>query len=136
LKGILVEFFGGGGGRIEVAIWDGAGELDRTAQLPTSTTPQSTSIRGGGGWNGQDMASRLRLYEGIFVDFSAGWGLRLSDFETRWPNAIEPPGPRQQQQTTQQSNNGRKGWGASGQGGLYGRPFGPPLFTMLLLYIC
>jgi hypothetical protein len=47
------------------------------------------------------MASRLRFYEGIFVDFSAGWGLKHSDFETRWPNAIKPPGPRQQQHNNQ-----------------------------------
>jgi hypothetical protein len=75
--GVAASFFEGdfglifwrGGGRIEVAIWDRAGELDRTARLPTSTTPQSTSIRGGGGWNGRDMASRLRFYEGIFVKF-------------------------------------------------------------------
>ena len=48
-KGILVGFFGKGGGRIEVVICDRAGELDRTAQSPTSTTPQSTSAREGGG---------------------------------------------------------------------------------------
>jgi hypothetical protein len=79
LKGILVEFFGEGG-RIEVAIWDGAGELDRTARLPTSTTPQSTSICGGGGWNGRDMASRLRFYEGIFVDFFGRVGFKAQRF--------------------------------------------------------
>ena len=27
--------------------------------------------------------------------------LRHSDFETRWPNAMEPPGPRQQQHNNQ-----------------------------------
>jgi hypothetical protein len=75
LKGILVEFLGGGG-RIEVAIWDGAGELDRTARSPTSTTQQSTSIRGVGGWNGWDMVSRLRFYEGIFVDFFGRVGFK------------------------------------------------------------
>ena len=42
-------FWLGGGGRIEVAICNQAGKLDRTTQLPTSTTLQSTSIRGGGG---------------------------------------------------------------------------------------
>ena len=66
----------GGGGRIEVAIWDGAGELDRTAWSPTSMTPQSTSIRGGGGWNSRDMASRLLFYEGIFVDFFGRVGFK------------------------------------------------------------
>ncbi len=80
LKGILIEFFGGGGGRIVVAIWDGAGELDRTARSPTSTTPQSTSIRGGGGWNGRDMASRLRFYEGIFVNFFSRVGFKAQRF--------------------------------------------------------
>ena len=61
MKGILVEFFGGGGGRIEVAIWDGAGEIDRTARSPTLMTPQSTSIHGGGGWNGRGMVWRLHF---------------------------------------------------------------------------
>ena len=46
----------GGGGRIEVAICDRACELDRTARSPTSTTPQSTMVRGGGVWNGRGMA--------------------------------------------------------------------------------
>ena len=41
-----------------------AGELDRTAQSMTSTTPQSTSVRGGGGWNGRGMAWRLRFLKG------------------------------------------------------------------------
>ncbi len=36
---ILVNFFGGGGGRLESVIFVRAGELDRTACLPTSTTP-------------------------------------------------------------------------------------------------
>ena len=38
---------------------------------------------------------------GFLSIFSAGWGLRHSDFETRWPNAMEPPGPRQQQHNNQ-----------------------------------
>ena len=97
LEGDFCRIFGRGGGRIEVVICNRAGELDRTAQSLTSTTPKSMSIRGGGGWNGRDMVSRLLFYEGIFVDFLAGWGLRHSDFETMWPNAIKPPGPRQQQ---------------------------------------
>ena len=79
MKGILVEFFGEGG-RIEVAIWDGAGELDRNSRLPTSTTPQSTSIHGGGRWNGRDMASRLRFYERIFVDFFGQVGFKAQRF--------------------------------------------------------
>ena len=41
------------------------------------------------------------VYEGIFVEFSPGGGVRHSDFETRRPNAIEPPGPRQQQHNNQ-----------------------------------
>jgi len=57
-----------------------AGELDRTAQSTTSTTPQSTSVRGGGGWNGWDMASRLRFYEGIFVDFFGRGGFKAQRF--------------------------------------------------------
>ena len=55
LKGILVNFLVGRGGRIEVAICNRAGELDRTARSPTSRTPQSLSICGGGGWNDQGM---------------------------------------------------------------------------------
>ena len=74
--GVAASFFEGDfglifwrGGRIEIAICNPAGELDRTARSLTSTTPQSTMVRGGGGWNGRDMASRLRFYEGIFVKF-------------------------------------------------------------------
>ena len=48
MKGIFVEFLGGGG-TIEVAICNRAGEFDRTARSPTSATQQSTSARGGGG---------------------------------------------------------------------------------------
>jgi hypothetical protein len=59
---------------------DRAGELDRTARSTTSTTPQSTSVRGGGGWNGWDMASRLRFYEGIFVDFFGRVGFKAQRF--------------------------------------------------------
>jgi hypothetical protein len=35
--------------------------------------------------------------------------------------------------TTQQSNNGQNGVGSNNQGGLHGRQFGPPVFTMLVL---
>ena len=75
LKGILVEFLAGGEGRIEVAIWDGAGELDRTARSLTSMTPQSTSIRGGGGWNSRGMVWRLCFMRGFlsFVFWGGGW---------------------------------------------------------------
>ena len=78
-RGFLIIFLARGG-RIEVAICDRAGELDRTARSPTSMTPQSTSIRGGGGWNGRDMASRLRFYEGIFVDFFGRVGFKAQRF--------------------------------------------------------
>ena len=71
-KAILVEFLGGGGGRIEVIICDGAGELDRTVRSLMSTTPQSTNVRGGGGWNGQGMAWRLRFIRGFWSIFLCG----------------------------------------------------------------
>ena len=74
--GVAALFFEGDFGQI----WDGAGELDRTARLPTSMTPQSTSIRGGGGWNAREMASRLRFYEGIFVDFFGRVGFKAQQF--------------------------------------------------------
>ena len=80
MKGILIKFFGRGRGRIEVAIWDEAGKLDHPAQLLPSTTPQSTSIRGGEGWNCWDMASRLRFYEGIFVIFFGQVGFKAQQF--------------------------------------------------------
>ena len=38
---------------------------------------------------------------GFLSIFLARWGLRHSNFRTRWPNAIEPPGPRQQQHNNQ-----------------------------------
>jgi hypothetical protein len=80
IKGIFVKFLGGGGGRIEVAICNRAGELDRATRSPTSTTQQSTSVRGVGGWNGRDMGSRLRFYEGIFIDFFGRVGFKAQRF--------------------------------------------------------
>ncbi len=80
LEGDFCRIFGQGGCRIEVAICNRAGELDRTAPLTTSTTPQSTSVRGGRGWNGRDMASRLRFYEGIFVNFFGQVGFKAQQF--------------------------------------------------------
>ena len=44
------------GGTIKVAICDRAGKLYHNARSPTSMTPQSTSICGGGEWNGREMA--------------------------------------------------------------------------------
>jgi hypothetical protein len=41
------------------------------------------------------------VLQGMFVEFSAGWGFRHSDFETRRTKAIEPPGPRQQRRENQ-----------------------------------
>jgi hypothetical protein len=41
------------------------------------------------------------VYEGSFVEFSAGGGVRHNNFEIRQPNAIKPPGPRQQQHDNQ-----------------------------------
>ncbi len=38
---------------------------------------------------------------GFLSNFWPGGGVRYSDFETRQPNAIEPPGPRQQQHDNQ-----------------------------------
>jgi len=70
----LVKFFDGGGGRIEVAICNWAGELDRTARLPMSTTQQSTSERGVGGWNGRGMVWQHCLSKGILVEFFCGGG--------------------------------------------------------------
>jgi hypothetical protein len=79
--GVAASFFEGDfdrffwrGGRIEVAICDRAGELDRTARSLTSTTPQSTMVRGGGGWNGRGMAWRLRFVRGFWSIFLAGGG--------------------------------------------------------------
>jgi hypothetical protein len=45
-KWIFDLFFQPGGGKIEVAICNRAGEFDRTTQSHTSTTPQSTSVLG------------------------------------------------------------------------------------------
>ena len=66
-RGFLTNFWAGGGDRIEVTICDRAGELDRTARSMTSTTQQSTSVRGVGGWNGRGMVWRLRFSKGMFV---------------------------------------------------------------------
>ena len=61
--------------RIKVVICNQAEKLDRTAQLPTSTTPQSTSARGGGGWNARGMALPLRFLRGVWLDFYGGGGV-------------------------------------------------------------
>ena len=55
-------------------------------------------------------------------------GFRHSNFETRRTKAIEPPGPRQQRHENQTMD---EKVGAQVARGLYGRPFEPPLFTML-----
>jgi hypothetical protein len=69
------------------------------------------------------------VLQGMFVEFLAGGGGRHSDFETRWTKAIEPPGPRQERHENQTTDE-RVGAQVA-RGGLYGRSFGPPLFTML-----
>ena len=68
------SIFSAGVGRIEVAICDQAEEIDRTARSPTSATPQSTSVRGGGGWNGRGTAWHLHFSKGILVYFFGGGG--------------------------------------------------------------
>jgi hypothetical protein len=71
LKGILVNFFGGGGvgGRIR-------------PHCPVADLNDTTINKHmwGGGWNGRDMASRLRFYEGIFVDFFGRVGFKAQRF--------------------------------------------------------
>jgi hypothetical protein len=37
---------------------------------------QSTSVRGVGGWNGREMASRFRFYEGSFINFFGRVGFK------------------------------------------------------------
>ena len=49
------------------AICNRAGELDRTTRSPTSTTQQSTSERGVGGWNGRWMTWWHCFWKGILV---------------------------------------------------------------------
>ena len=71
-EGDFCRIFGRGGGRIEVVICDRVGELDRTTQSPTSTTQQSTSVRGGGGWTGRGMAWRHCFWKGILVGVRVG----------------------------------------------------------------
>jgi len=76
------------------------------------------------------MAWRLRFYKGMFVEFSAGGGFKHSDFETRRPKAIEPPGPRQQQhdnQTMDERDGAQVARGAC-MGGCLDLPFFPSLF--------
>jgi len=70
-KRILVKFFGRGG-RIEAVICNRAGKVDHTARSPTSTTQQSTSERGGGGWNSRGMAWRHCFSKGILVGVWSG----------------------------------------------------------------
>jgi hypothetical protein len=57
LEGDFCQFFWRGGGRIEVAICNRAGKLDRTNRCQSSKIPQN-SVHGGGGWNARGMAWR------------------------------------------------------------------------------
>jgi len=70
----------------------------------------------------------LRFYKGVVCRIFGWRGFKHSDFETRWTQAIKMPSPRQQQHDNQTMDE-RVG---AQVGGLYGRPFGPPLFTMFL----
>ncbi len=92
-KGILVEVFGGGGVRIEVVICYRAGKFDCTARLPTSTTPQSTTVHGGGGWNGRAMAWGLLSIKGMLVVFCC-WGGGVDKYcILGWGGRIRPHRP-------------------------------------------
>ena len=70
----------GGGGRIEVAISDQAGELDCTTRCQSSKTPQSMSIRRGGGWNGWGMVWPIHFIKGILVFFFGRVGFKAQQF--------------------------------------------------------
>ena len=70
----------------------------------------------------------LRFYKGVVCQIFGWRGFKHSNFETRRTQAIKMPSPRQQQHDNQTMDE-RVG---AQVGGLYGRPFGPPLFTMFL----
>jgi hypothetical protein len=61
-----LSFFAFGGVMIEVAFHDQAGDFDGSARSHTSTTPQSTSDRVGGGGNGRGIAWRLCFERGFW----------------------------------------------------------------------
>ena len=97
IKGIFVKFLGGGGGWIEVAICDQVSEFDRaTCRRPQQHNNQRAYAGSGAGTAGI-WGHGFGFMRGFLSIFSAGWGLRHSDFKPRWLNAIKPPGPRQQQ---------------------------------------
>jgi len=100
LRGFWSNLFFLGGGKINIVLHF-ATERAPHRPVATSKTPQSTNVRWGGGWKGEGMAWQLRFYKWTFVEFSAGGGVRHSDFETRRTKAIEPPGPSQQQHSNQ-----------------------------------
>ncbi len=87
-RGFRSNFSAGGGGRIEVAICDLVGKLDRTARSPTSRTLQSTSLRGGGGWNGWGMVWQLcegeRLRRSTSLMIARLWVMMLSAMTPIW----------------------------------------------------
>jgi len=77
------------------------------------------------------MVWRLRFYKGVICRIFGWRGFKHTDFETRRMQAIETPSPRQQQHDNQTMDE-RVG---AQVGGLYVRPFGPPLFTMVKILV-
>jgi hypothetical protein len=112
VRGFWLNFQRGGGGRIEGIICDRAGELDHTARLLTSTTPQSTSVCGGGGWNGRGLAWHLRFVSG-FSFFSGGGRIEVVIFVRvgELDRTTQSPTSKTPQSMSARGGGGWNGWG-------------------------
>jgi len=90
---------GGGGG---IAFMFPPGGLNQTIRLVTIAENMTIKRRTTGlGLKRMGDGMVASVFQGMFVEFSAGGGVRHSNFETRWTKAIEPPGPRQQRYENQ-----------------------------------
>ena len=118
-------FFGGRGGEIAFIFWPGC--LNGTsARSQSRKTWQSNVKRWGLGWKRPEDGMAASVVWGDMVHFPGSEGFKAQQF---WHHMAKcNQATWSQTTTTQQSNNVRKGWCASGQGGLYGHLFRPPLF--------
>ena len=100
-EGKSTIFGGGGGGGGSAFIFQPDG-LTRTickVEIADNMTIKRRMTVFGLKRLGDGVASSV--FQGMFVEISAGGGFRHSDFETRPTKAIEPPGPRQQRHENQ-----------------------------------
>ena len=125
---IFVRGVGGG-----IAFIFRPGGLNRTIRPVTIAENTTIKLRTTGlGLKRPGDGVAASVLQGMFVKFSAGGGLGTA--------ILRPGGQKQSSRLVPDNNDMKiKQWtkrlGLKWPGGLYGRPFGPPLFTMLLPWL-